>query len=303
MPSIASTAQAAGSRPNGRAHGLPEATGPLPDPTDSRETWERFFVSCLSMIDSIVLAVARRHRLCAADAADLASVIRLRIIADDYAILRKFQRRSSLRTYLAVVIQRVFLDEQIAKRGKWRPSQRARRQGPTAVLFERLTARDGLTFDEACAALEIDHGLTLPRGVLEDLFGRGRRRTSIRRFSPIDQQLEELPATCEAPDEGVERKERAGLVRRARTSLARALATLDVQDRRIIRLRFVSGFSVADVAKLTGLKQKPLYARCDRLLRMLRTRLESDGIIGREIRQAIEGPGADYRSDMPIAVG
>jgi len=248
MSSLFPKVQTAGSRPDRKACGLPAVIGPWPAQTDGHELWERLFVACLGTIDSIVLALARRHRLCAADAADLASVVRLRIMSDDYAVLRKFQQRSSLRTYLAVVIHRVFLDEQIAKRGKWRPSQRARRKGPTAVLFERLTTRDGLTFDEACSALEIDHG-------------------------------------------------------RARASLARALAALQAQDRRILQLRFVSGLSIARVAKVTGLKPKPLYSRCDRLLRGLRAHLESDGIIGHEIREVIERNGSDYCSEEPRAVG
>jgi len=302
MSSLFPKVQTAGSRPDGKACGLPAVIGPWPAQTDGHELWERLFVACLGTIDSIVLALARRHRLCAADAADLASVVRLRIMSDDYAVLRKFQQRSSLRTYLAVVIHRVFLDEQIAKRGKWRPSQRARRKGPTAVLFERLTTRDGLTFDEACSALEIDHGLAPSPAVLEDLCTRCRR-SSVRRFCPIDQSLEEVPATSEAPDEGLSRRELATIAGRARASLARALAALQAQDRRILQLRFVSGLSIARVAKVTGLKPKPLYSRCDRLLRGLRAHLESDGIIGHEIREVIERNGSDYCSEEPRAVG
>jgi len=69
-------------------------------------------------------------------------------MADDSAILRQFQMRSSLRTYLTVVICRLFLDERIARFGKWRPSRKAVRVGSTAVLFERLTMRDGLIFED-----------------------------------------------------------------------------------------------------------------------------------------------------------
>jgi RNA polymerase sigma factor for flagellar operon FliA len=40
------------------------------------------------------------------EADDFASHPKLKLIEDDYAILRKFQGRSSLRTYLTVVIER-----------------------------------------------------------------------------------------------------------------------------------------------------------------------------------------------------
>src|SRR3954453_5186066 len=230
MPSIASRVQTTGSQPDASARLSSDGISRFPAQTDGHDVWESLFVSCLRMIYSIVVALARRHRLCADDAADLASVVRLRIMADDYAILRKFQHRSSLRTYLTVVIRRVFLDEQIAKYGKWRPSQHALRQGSNAVIFERLTTRDGFTFDEACAALETDYRVALPRAALEDLYGRNHR-APVRRLCAPDQFLDEVPAATEAPDEGLMRKERATLGARACASLARAVARLQAQDR------------------------------------------------------------------------
>src|SRR3954464_14506587 len=164
MPSIASSVQSAdsqrhmaeGTRPGIRAH-PPAATPP------NRDVWESLFISCLGTIESIVRALARRHRLSAEDTADLCSVCQLRIMADDYAILRQFQMRSSLRTYLSVVIGRLYLDQRTARFGKWRPSRQAVRAGSTAVLFERLTTRDGLTFDAACDVLEVNHRLQISR--------------------------------------------------------------------------------------------------------------------------------------------
>jgi len=47
------------------------------------------------------------------------------------ALLAKFEGRSSLRTFLTVVIQRLFLDHRISAWGKWRPSAEARRGGST----------------------------------------------------------------------------------------------------------------------------------------------------------------------------
>ena len=148
MTSKALSAHTAETRPDSKADNSSGVTASLPVLTGSREVWEALFVSRLATIDSIVAALARRRRLSADDAADLSSTVRLRIMADDYAILRKFQGRSSLRTYLAVVIHRLYLDERVARLDKWRPSRE--REGPTAVLFERLPKRDGLTFESAC---------------------------------------------------------------------------------------------------------------------------------------------------------
>jgi len=95
-------------------------------------------------IRRIVSSIGRRHRLAPAEVEDFTAEVQLRLISDDYGILRKFQSRCSLRTFLTVVIQRMFLDYRNANWGKWRPSLRSRREGRVAVLFERLTVRDGL---------------------------------------------------------------------------------------------------------------------------------------------------------------
>ena len=53
----------------------------------------------------------------------------LKLIEDDYRRLRRFEGRSSFATYLATVVQRLFLDFVIGKTGRWRPSVQARRLG------------------------------------------------------------------------------------------------------------------------------------------------------------------------------
>jgi RNA polymerase sigma factor (sigma-70 family) len=263
---------------------------------DNDEAWQSQFVACLGTIDAIVLTLGRRHRLSADAAAELASMVRLRMITDDYAILRKFEHRSSLKTYLTVVIQRLFLDERTARMGKWRPSRQAVREGPTAVLFERLTTRDGLTFEEACTALQVNHRVPIDRDALESVYKRVRRYP-VRRFFATDESLETLPAASPSPEAALADSERAELVGRARIALARAVASLNMQDRRILQLRFAHGCSIADVARMLGLRQKPLYSRCERLLQSLRARLEQDGFIGRELLDILG------RADLDFAAG
>lgn len=70
------------------------------------------FESCLPDVDAAVSFVIRRRRLCEADAEDFASEVKLALMANGYAVLARFQGRSSLRTYLTTVVQRLFLDRQ-----------------------------------------------------------------------------------------------------------------------------------------------------------------------------------------------
>ena len=57
---------------------------------------------------SIVSFIGRRRRLAAHELEEFAAHVNLKLIEDDYAVFRKFEGRSSLRTYLTVVVQRCF---------------------------------------------------------------------------------------------------------------------------------------------------------------------------------------------------
>src|SRR5882672_5077367 len=63
----------------------------------TREQLEQVFLAELPMIRRLLASIARRQRLSASEAEDFASEVHLRIISNDYAILRKFRGHSSLR--------------------------------------------------------------------------------------------------------------------------------------------------------------------------------------------------------------
>jgi len=70
----------------------------------SRPDLETLYSEHLPRIDRILAVLARRNGL-PADAADkFATWAKARIVENDYAVLAKFRGRSSLSTYLAVVL-------------------------------------------------------------------------------------------------------------------------------------------------------------------------------------------------------
>src|SRR5213082_2466820 len=88
------------------------------------------FVRELSSIERIAAFVARDNDLRGADAEDFVGAIKLRLIEDDYRVIRKWSGRSSLSTYLMAVINNVAIDQHIRRVGKWRPTIAAERAGP-----------------------------------------------------------------------------------------------------------------------------------------------------------------------------
>jgi len=232
---------------------------------------DQLLVSQLSLIDDVVAIVVRRHRLSPQDRDDFCSIVRLRLIENDYAVLRQFRGQSSLRTYLLVVITRLVLDYTNAEWGKWRASSQARRLGLTAVRLERAIWRDQLSVDAACASLAAA-GIRLTPSEASTMLERIPSRTP-RRHIPAD-HLDSVPAKGAAPD--AELWSQAGRI--ALTMLQSAVMRLGAAERRLLKLRFRDRVSVADVARRYGVDQKALYRRFDGILGRLRVDLESQGV-------------------------
>lgn len=260
-------------------------------------TGEALFLSQLAVIERVISFVSSRHHLPGVEADDFESHVKLKLIEDDYGILRKFQGRSSLRTYLTVVIQRLFLDYRISAWGKWRPSAEARRGGEIAVLLERLMGRDGYGFEEACELLETNHQVTVPRAELEAIAGRLPSR--IRRRFESDDALAQMPSDQPPMDEVIAERERMVTATRVDAGLKTALAGLDAQDRLILALRFEDGRTVVEIARMLRLEQKGLYRRLERLLKALRDALELRGVDAASAMAIFESAAVsvDWRND------
>src|SRR5688572_6935429 len=61
----------------------------------------------IALIAQVSNEVARHVRLSPDDALDFGQIVQLKMIERDYAPLRRFEERSSLKTYLTVVIRRL----------------------------------------------------------------------------------------------------------------------------------------------------------------------------------------------------
>ncbi len=242
---------------------------------------EALFLQNLPIIDAAIGQVCRRHRLTAAEAEDFASDVRLHIIERNYEPLRKFQGRSTLRTYLVVVIQHLFLDYRNRVWGRWRPTVEAKRQGPIAVLVERLIVRDGRALDEVVETLRIHYGVAMDER-LQALCVRLAKRAPARQFVG-ELEAGGVESAGPLPDANVLRREHDFLAKRVQTALERVKQALAPEDRLIVKMHFEDSVSVADIARALQLNQKQLYRRLEQLLAGLRRSLETEGISREEV--------------------
>ena len=235
------------------------------------------FAANHALINEAIAAVVRRRRVLQQEAEDFAATVVLRLLEDDCSVLRKFEGRSSLRTFLRVVVERMLLDYRIAKWGKWRPSTEARRLGPIAVQLEMLTTREGLSFGEAVETLRTNHRLPYSSAELWRLFtllpARSRRRTI------AEAELSEVATMGITPEATPDRRHAA----RTHRALRLAVARLTAEERLMLEERFAQGLRLAQMADLRRLEHKTVYRRFAALLRRLRADLEAQGIAGADV--------------------
>ena len=259
-------------------------------------TLEELFLSELALLERVIAWVCGRRCLRGADAEDFASAVKLRFIENDYEILAKFEGRSSLKTFMTTVVNHLYLDYQVQRFGKWRPSAEARRLGHVALRLEALLYRDGLTFDEACGVLQTDFRVTESREALYELSARLPARTDWR-TAPEALRPDDRPGDGLTP---LERAERRAVTEQTLVALRLALARLPARDRIMLRLHVEAGLPLADVARSLGEEPKSLYRKRDAAFERLREDLEAGGIRQRNVRDLLDT--LDWDSALTPAV-
>lgn len=252
--------------------------------------YERLLLQHLDEVDQLVRTWGRRRHLSSAEQEDFAGFVRLRLIDDDYAVLRKFQNRSSLWTYLSSVIGRLSIDFCTEQWGRWRPSASAERLGDDAIALERLVTRDGHTPDEAIAILR-DRG-----GPSEaDLRATWAQLPEKMRAVTVSEEAAALVSANETSGASVEDAAHQRDVERLDRTLGAAFEQLAAQDRLLIALRYDRGLSIAEIARLLQSTVPTLHRRLDKSLKRLRESLQ--GFTPAEVRQLI-GHSSIYLSPL-----
>ena len=229
----------------------------------------------VALIDRVTQRVCRRWGVAAGEVDDVASAVKLALVENDYAILRRYEGRSSLATYLAIIIQRFLADQHERTHGRWRPSPEAQRLGDRAVLIEDVVRRQRRSIEEAIPMIRaVDPSITTGEvaAIAERLPAR----------APRPREVELPPDVAVAADDRADTAafngELRALSRRAGALLRDTMDGWLPDDRLLVRLRFESSLSIADISRLMGVPQRPLYRRIDALLRRLREALLAGGI-------------------------
>jgi RNA polymerase sigma factor for flagellar operon FliA len=242
------------------------------------------FLSNLETIERIVAVLCRRHLLQGDERDDFDSYVKFRLIENDYATFAKFQGRSSLSTYLMAVIARFYLDFRTKRWGRWRPSAEAKRLGELALQLEILIHRDGHSRHEAIQILRSRNNALPPDAELIRLANQlpGHQR----RHEPAAIDPDDHPSAGGA-DEKLQQEELERVRAVTLQELGRALSSLPAEDALIMRMCFLEGMKLSEVARTLQLEQKPLYRRVDGNLKRLQVLLEQRGVTREQVAELL----------------
>ena len=253
-----------------------------------RVAGERLFLDELGTIERVLSFACRRNSLRDADAEDFCSWVKLKLIEDDYAVVRRFEGRS-FAAYISMVIHRLLLDYRIHYWGKWHTSAEARRQGEVAIALEVMLYRDGRSLEEALPAL-LRIRADLTKADAERIAASLPMRSPKARLVDLDGAENRIAVPGNIVEDAPLARERASLWRHIGDIVAAYLHRLSEEDRTALRMRFGADLTVAEIARNLRLKQKPLYRRLERHLAALRRRLQVAGIHQEAVRTLLEHP-------------
>ncbi|HXO27608.1 MAG TPA: sigma-70 family RNA polymerase sigma factor [Thermoanaerobaculia bacterium] len=257
---------------------------------------EQLYHAQVETIRKLAAYACRRYGFGREEVEDFTQHVLAKIWDEGCAVLQKFQGRSNLASYLAVVVQRALQDYVNSRWGKWRPSKAAQRRGQLAIDLETLLVRDRLGFDEACRTLR-SRGATATDAELDEIAARLPPRPPRRIDGSYDgaggsgdirgagTPGRREPVAAESADDRIRASERQQRWQHAMQALAAALAALPAEDRLIAKM--VGEFGVVDIAAHLGLEQKPLYKRKEKILARLREVLESAGVSAADVAEIL----------------
>lgn len=248
---------------------------------------EAVFLQHLGWIENVA-SIACRRNAWATEAEDFAAWAKMRMMEDDYAVLRKFRGESEVKTFITTVVVRYFHGYSRERRGRWRSSAVAERLGPPARELEMLVRRDGYRLAQAGEKLRTAGHTTLSDMELARLLARIPERAPLR---PVEVGAEPLLGAADRgsrADERVAAAEAEAQRKDLKEALDRALRELTPSERMIVLLHFRDGRTVAHIARTLGLEQKPLYREIPRLRERLRDRLAAEGMSPAAVRGLLD---------------
>lgn len=241
--------------------------------------FSQFLERELSRIERITNVICRRSGMNPDEIEEFTGEVRLRLVKNDYAILRAFEGRSKFSTYIAAVIRRMLIDYRRHYRGKWHDSAEAQRFGQLGIDIERAITRDGRTPQETLTLLrEIHPGITLAE---IERIARSLPVKIKHKLVPM-KEAESIESTGDT-----DRVVQADMAARISAVVCAYIDRLPAEEHLILRLRFDCAMTVAQISRSLHRDQQVLYRLLYKHFEALRVELTKVGVDARAVQDLI----------------
>lgn len=234
------------------------------------------------LVTAIVRQTSRRYLLSCDEQEELRSHVFLKLLENDCHRLRGFRGESSLRTYLVVVIKRLYVDLRIEQCGKWRPSAAAKRGGDVFERVEELVYRRGYSASQAHEYLTTNLGYNLTVTEFDDIIARLPLRGG-----PTVETGDDLDTIADdryRPDVSLRATEAEQRTAQLMKIWAAFANKLDGEDRLIWALYFDDQVKSSTIAHALRCPVQHVYSRVERIKQAARAYLEEAGITANVLR-------------------
>lgn len=215
--------------------------------------------------------------------------------ADDFRVLRKFQGKSKITTYITAIISRGAIDLIRKRRGRSRARERAEALGDLGLKVYEAVFQRGYSTLEAYEHLKTAWGITEPLSRIEELAEtiRGRQKATFEapesgaswgniRLRVMQDETGNLvvPASGGTPEDALMAAQKTRL---AGTALAAVLSGLTGEERLLMRMRFPVGEEEAakelkEISRILGITEKAADNRLRRILLKCREAMLRKGL-------------------------
>ena len=251
------------------------------DSHDGRADLERLFLQQRPLIQRLVAFTAWRYQLTPQDTEDFESWVTLKIIDDDYRVLRQFAGRSTLKSYLTVVVNREIIEFHRRAYGK-----RRHPPGEVAKLIDQYGNRENYPVERIRDLLQEKHGVEVTQEDVERAIADGRRLHCGRSFVG-EEAFADRPSPNPDPEQSLVAEERRRQLERVHACIDRLITQLPELEGTMLTLRFKKGMKIVDIARQWRVEEKPLFRRFQIVLRKLREALCKEGIDGPFVRDLL----------------
>ncbi len=245
------------------------------------------FIENVEQINNAIRSLCRRHGIFGSDQDDLVSVIRLRLVEDDYHVIRQFRQQSKLSTYLHTVISRLFIDCQRRSAGRWRPSVTAQSMGETATKLEELLHREHYTIDEAFSIMTTNYHSSVTMEELCEIAAKLPIKTARLTVDTGDDLLDTVSSSDLSPENILLNSQTERVRQTLDGVIEEVRASLSSEERLILALRYEDDRSVSEIASILGENRTAITRRLDTILCRVREAVKARGIMADDLQEIL----------------